>query len=154
MDLRMLRQRTSSWRGPRGRRRCRRGCPLRGGGSTAASTPSSAVPMAVRGPTPSGYHRELSNEHRAMRGGGTISFGFRPSVLQVGANVARLVVAPPTIPARVGSPHRSVAQSANRPQTPPLEAHRLRCGGRVVPVGVVQSQVRGAGARVARHGCS
>ncbi|KAL5653755.1 hypothetical protein ACJX0J_033074, partial [Zea mays] len=27
-------------------------------------------------------HRELSNEHRAMRGGGTISFGFRPGVLQ------------------------------------------------------------------------
>jgi hypothetical protein len=37
-------------------------------------------------------HRELSNEHRAMRGGGTISFGFRPGVLQVGANAARLVL--------------------------------------------------------------
>jgi hypothetical protein len=36
-------------------------------------------------------HRELSNEHRTMRGGGTISFGFRPGVLQVGANAARLV---------------------------------------------------------------
>jgi hypothetical protein len=65
---RMLRQRTSSWRGPRGRRRCRRGCPLRGGGSTVASTPSSAVPTTVRGSTPSGGHRELSNEHRTMRG--------------------------------------------------------------------------------------
>jgi hypothetical protein len=97
------------------------------------------VPTAVRGPTPSGGHRELSNEHRAMRGGGTISFGFKPGVLQVGANAARLVVAPPTIPARVGSPHRSVAQSVNQPRTPPPEAHRLRCGGRVVPVGVAQS---------------
>jgi hypothetical protein len=36
-------------------------------------------------------HRELSNEHRAMRGGGTISFGFRPGVLQVEANATRLV---------------------------------------------------------------